>query len=118
MPPLNTYNRNYVAEHYGKKPTKLIGQELGINNRAVQQIASKLGIRIDKPKTEQTKRKSPPKSHLVANNAPTEKVSKLSTSENPVRFKIRDPYDPTKAYRYVERIDPNNGRKMLVEVRG
>ena len=102
---------------YTEAERKQARREALIKYRAKLKAEGKKNKQYYKPKTEQAKRKSPPKSHLVANNAPTEKVAKLSTSENPVRFKIRDPYDPNKEYRYVERIDPNNGRKMLVEVR-
>lgn len=69
------------------------------------------------PQQAKQPRKSPSKAKLVSNNAPTEKVAKLSYGENPAKFKIRDPYDPNAPVRYEQRIDPNNGRPMLVERR-
>jgi hypothetical protein len=69
------------------------------------------------PQQPKQPRKSPSKAHLLTNNAPTEKVAKLSYAENPAKFKIRNPYDPTAPVRYEQRIDPNNGRPMLVERR-
>jgi hypothetical protein len=69
------------------------------------------------PQQPKQPRKSPSKAHLLTNNAPTEKVAKLSYAENPAKFQIRNPYDPNAPVRYERRIDPNNGRPMLVERR-
>jgi len=79
-----------------------------------QKMREKKALEPPQPKQP---RKSPSKAKLVSNNAPTEKVAKLSYGENPAKFKIRDPYDPNAPVRYEQRIDPNNGRPMLVERR-
>ena len=69
------------------------------------------------PQQPKQPRKNASKAKLISNNAPTEKVGKLSYGENPAKFQIRNPYDPTAPVRYEQRIDPNNGRPMLVERR-
>lgn len=110
----NEQHAAYVKSQYGKIPTKQIAATLGLSVHSVRQLAMRLGVnnvRTPRGKAAQTK------AHLVSNNAPTQKISKLSTSENPAKFTIRNPYDPIAPVRYEKRIDPNNNRPMLVERR-
>jgi hypothetical protein len=108
----NEQNAAYVRSQYGKIPTKQIAANLKVSVHSVRQLAMRLGVNnVKTPRTESIKVK------LAASNSPAQKPSKISTSENPAKFKILNPYDPTAPVRYEKRIDPNNGREMLVERR-
>jgi hypothetical protein len=108
----NQQHATYVKSQYGLIPTRQISTNLGISIGAVRKLAHRLGVsRKDTPRTETAKSK------MKQNSAPTEKLSKLSNSENPAKFRILNPYDPTAPVRYEQRIDPNNNRPMLVERR-
>jgi len=109
MPQRNEKHAIYVKSQYGLIPTKLIASNLNIAVHAVRQLARRLGVaRKDTPRMESAKVK------MKQNNVPTEKLSKMSNSENPKHYRVK-PFNP-ETHHYVRKWDANNQREYLAEV--